>query len=1257
MEILQWNITSYQAQFEELKKLLEENPNLACLALQETRHGEKTLYPPSNYKILQSTKRRTDDRERGVALLISKDLNYEEVQLNHSVNIEAVAAKIYLGRYYTICSLYISPSQSINSDEIVQLLDQLPKPFLLLGDMNAHHNRWGETTNCQRGVVFEKLLIEEDIALLNEDSKTHYSIQYGTSSLIDLSIASIDCFPDFNCEVLEYLHGSDHYPITVRKNAAPEIGEPSLRFKLEKADWVKFRESSKNYSEPEASANIDEKVDKLTNFILEAAKSAIPVSLGRGVNKIPVPWFNQTCKKVYTERKRAERALKRNHNEANKIAFRRLNAICRRTFKQAKKEAWMRFVSSINVETTLGQIWKKVNKIKGKYSKNPKPLLKKPNGEITDDTKTTSQIFAEAFASVSSEENYPLKFFNRKKTEERKNMEFNEYNQTDQCYNEPLSLREFYNALSSVKETSPGPDMVGYSMIKNAHSSLHLHILSLYNEIFARQIFPTSWRIATVIPIPKPNKDHSSPLNYRPISLTSCLCKLVEKIINLRLVWYLEKGNCLSTTQSGFRKNRSTTDCLAQITCDIQDALISNKHTIIVFFDIMKAYDTSWKRGILRSIYEFGMRGNLPVFLQNFLKNRQIKVKIGQTHSELVDVDEGVPQGSVLSCTLFAIAIDSIVEKLKNLQVKIVLYVDDLTIYATGNTNTAERQIKAAIRKVEEWSLETGFQFSAPKTVAMHVCRERTRGVWCTNPAPQLKLYGTPITCKDSHVYLGLVIDNRLKWNKHIDYLREECQRRLNLLKHLSHTDWGADTTSLLRIYTALIKSKLEYGVEAYGSASATSLKRLDPVQNKAIRTATGAFRTSPKVSLEVLSGIKPLEISRKQKLANYTVRVFANPSNPIRKILESPSTYEEQPPESLTKLQQQSVRKRVRDAMAYYQVDLENIWVEEPADFPPWQLNGIDRCGDVIKNAKSSIPEVTLNMVYRHHIATHDSDNLIAYTDGSKTSDGVAFSMIAKPPSQPVVTKSFRIDDSTSSYSAELHAILYVTLYAKRSNTRDLTIMSDSKSSIQALSSPYAKDPLVTEIQRNIHDADQKVLLCWVPSHIGIPGNEQADKLARGATNAPVKIRNRLCRNDIKAVIRKKTIRSWQDQWTAARNYPGRPNKLGEITDSLSPLPNATCSNRRWERSLARLRLGHCRLTNGFLLSGDAPPECENCLNEVRLTVKHILTECPAHRAARLRAFNSTTVTMKSLLKEGDTSHQGRLYKFLEELRVLNEI
>merc|ERR1719334_2237713 len=99
-------------------------------------------------------------------------------------------------------------------------------------------------------------------------------------------------------------------------------------------------------------------------------------------------------------------------------------------------------------------------------------------------------------------------------------------------------------------------------MIKNAHSSFQKHILNLYNRIYASRQFPTSWKTAIIIPIPKPNKDHSDPLNHRPISLTSCLCKLFEKMVNQRLVWYLEKNQCIQPVQSGFRRNRSTTDCL-----------------------------------------------------------------------------------------------------------------------------------------------------------------------------------------------------------------------------------------------------------------------------------------------------------------------------------------------------------------------------------------------------------------------------------------------------------------------------------------------------------------------------------------------------------------------------------------------------------------------------------------------------------------------------------------------------------------------
>ena len=134
-------------------------------------------------------------------------------------------------------------------------------------------------------------------------------------------------------------------------------------------------------------------------------------------------------------------------------------------------------------------------------------------------------------------------------------------------------MNELLSALSSTSETSPGNDKIVYSMIKNAHPSFQQHILDLYNRIYASRSFPASWKTAIVIPIPKPKKDHTDPLNYRPISLTSCLCKLLEKMVNQRLMWYLEKYQFICPTQSGFRRNRSTTDCLVSFTNDVHKLL------------------------------------------------------------------------------------------------------------------------------------------------------------------------------------------------------------------------------------------------------------------------------------------------------------------------------------------------------------------------------------------------------------------------------------------------------------------------------------------------------------------------------------------------------------------------------------------------------------------------------------------------------------------------------------------------------------
>ena len=157
----------------------------------------------------------------------------------------------------------------------------------------------------------------------------------------------------------------------------------------------------------------------------------------------------------------------------------------------------------------------------------------------------------------------------------------------------------------------------------------------------------------TVIPIPKPNKDHTDPLSYRPIALTSCLCKVLERMINTRLIWYLEKYRILDRSQCGFRKHRSTTDHLVNLERYLRDAFAQRQEAVGLFFDLEKAYETTWQYGIIRDLHRIGLRGRLPVFVSEYLRDRRIRVKIGTTLSDEFYPEEGVPTGGVLAVTCF----------------------------------------------------------------------------------------------------------------------------------------------------------------------------------------------------------------------------------------------------------------------------------------------------------------------------------------------------------------------------------------------------------------------------------------------------------------------------------------------------------------------------------------------------------------------------------------------------------------------------
>ena len=197
------------------------------------------------------------------------------------------------------------------------------------------------------------------------------------------------------------------------------------------------------------------------------------------------------------------------------------------------------------------------------------------------------------------------------------------------------------------------------------------------------------------------------------------------------------------------------------------------------------------------------------------------------------------------------------------------LYVDDFCIcYRSKSMATIERQLQQNLNKIESWAASNGFKFSKSKTQCVQFCQLRKQ-----HDDPVLHLYGSPIPVVEESKFLGILFDRKLSFIPHIKYLKAKCLKALNLLKVLSHTSWGADRTTLLKLYRSLVRSKLDYGCIIYGSARKSYLQMLDPIHNQGLRLALGAFRTSPVASLYVEAD-EPSLYSRREKLSlQYAIR------------------------------------------------------------------------------------------------------------------------------------------------------------------------------------------------------------------------------------------------------------------------------------------------------------------------------------------------------------------------------------------------
>ena len=198
----------------------------------------------------------------------------------------------------------------------------------------------------------------------------------------------------------------------------------------------------------------------------------------------------------------------------------------------------------------------------------------------------------------------------------------------------------------------------------------------------------------------------------------------------------------------------------------------------------------------MKDLHDMGLKGRLPLFIDNFLKGRKFKVRLDNTHSSLNPQEEGVPQGSILSPTLFTVKINSIIDALPD-DIEKSLYVDDLAVYCqSSNMAIIERRLQGCLDKLVTCADENGFKFSLTKTLCVHFCKKNG-----LEPEPNLKLYGQQLPVEEQVKFLGLFFDKKLSFITHIKYMKDKCRKALQLLRVISSKDWGGDRTTLLRIY------------------------------------------------------------------------------------------------------------------------------------------------------------------------------------------------------------------------------------------------------------------------------------------------------------------------------------------------------------------------------------------------------------------------------------------------------------------------
>jgi hypothetical protein len=364
-----------------------------------------------------------------------------------------------------------------------------------------------------------------------------------------------------------------------------------------------------------------------------------------------------------------------------------------------------------------------------------------------------------------------------------------------------------------------------------------LLLKELINLTITQSKIPSVHKTAKLKMIPKKNAGSKNPNDYRPISLTSCIGKLIEKIISARLYEFVDSKldkKLLIKQQSGFRKGRGAHDNLVYLTQKVSETFCRGKKVCAVFFDITKAFDSVWHKGLLYKLIKLGTPSYIVNRVEDFLKKRNFFVDVNNSQSDLYEILAGVPQGAAISPLLFSVFINDVPVQDDTNESGSLLFADDLvTFFIFDKPQIAQSSLRKYLIRFEEWLNQWRLRAAAEKCnfiifTSNGQCREEN----VLTP----KLYKVAIPKVNSTKFLGITFDRCLTFTEHLNDVKKKVSQRLNIIKILSNSSWHIDTKTLKNLYQSLVRSVVEYSFFIVEHLSVDNLKRLEAIQNIAFR-------------------------------------------------------------------------------------------------------------------------------------------------------------------------------------------------------------------------------------------------------------------------------------------------------------------------------------------------------------------------------------------------------------------------------------